>query len=186
MGYQNREIEIKLEVLGVIKMNEVVRKLGCVFDEDRCERIIAGASKDTYFTPPAGAKADFMRVRYGHKKGDQSYFTIKYTDKGGNVDRVEKDVPIKDPDLMVSVLKDIHGEPRGSIYKKYKVYFLSDEFETISVYQIKDDSRVFIEIEATSHAKMNKLVEEVVNLLPYQLKKSDQSLYQIFLGSAKN
>jgi len=185
VGYRNREIEAKMLVEGVTKMNDVVKLLNPVFDEDRCESIIVGASKDVYFTPPKDAKADFMRVRYGHKKGDQSYFTIKYTDRGDNLNRVEKDVPIGDPDLMVDTLSDLHGAPRGAIHKRYKVYFLSEEHDTISVYQIKGDARVFVEVEATSQVKLEKFLAEVQKVLPYTLTRSTKSLYQMFLGESK-
>lgn len=182
MGYKNREIEAKMLVEGVTRMNDVVKLLNPHYDEDRCESIILGASKDVYFTPPQSAKADFMRVRFGYKKGDQSWFTIKYTDQGDNLDRVEKDVPIADPKLMVDVLTDIHGAPKGEIHKRYKVYFLSAEHDTISVYQIKGDPRVFVEVEATTKAKMEQFLEDVRKLLPYTLTRETRSLYQIFLG----
>jgi hypothetical protein len=182
MGYKNREIEAKMLVEGVTKMNDVVKLLNAVYDEDRCERIIVGASKDVYFVPPVGAKADFMRVRFGASKSDQSYFTIKWTDKDDNLDRVEKDVPISDPKLMCDTLTDLHGPAKGEIHKRYKVYFLSTEHDTISVYQIKNDDRVFVEIEATTEAKMNKFLAEVQKVLPYNLTRSTKSLFQLFLG----
>ena len=182
MGYKNREIEAKMLVEGVTRMNDVVKLLNTVYDDDRCERIIVGTSSDVYFEPPKDAKADFMRVRFAANKTDQSYFTIKYTDKGGNLDRVEKDVPISDPKLMVDVLTDIHGKPKGEIRKRYRVYFLSEEHDTISVYQIKGDDRVFVEVEATTEAKMNRFLEEVQKTLPYTLTRSTKSLFQMFLG----
>lgn len=168
-------------VEGVTRMNDVVKLLNAVYDEDRCERIIVGASKDVYFTPPRDAKADFMRVRFGANKGDQSYFTIKYTDREDNLNRVEKDVPIADPKLMCDVLTDIHGPAKGEIHKRYKVYFLSEEHDTISVYQIKGDSRVFVEVEATSETKMQKCLDEVAKCLPFPMTRSTKSLFQLFL-----
>lgn len=184
MGYKDREIEIKMVVQGTSRMKTVTDALDKYFDSDSCERIIDGSSKDVYFKPPKGAKADFMRVRFAANKSDQSYFTIKYTDRGSNIDRVEKDVPVGDAELMVSVLTDIHGPQHGEIYKKYKVYFLSHD-DTVSVYQIKGDDRVFVEVEATTEVKMQKFLKETQACLPYELVRSTKSLYQMFLGDQK-
>src|SRR4051794_32717354 len=114
-------------VQGVSRMADVDRRLRQALKGHR--RKISGDSEDTYFYKPAllkfprVPKADFIRLRRPNHD-DISKFTVKYTDRGGNFDRVEKDSDVTQFRQMYSQLVDILGEPAGAIRKRYVVYFM--------------------------------------------------------------
>ncbi len=180
MGWGNREVEIKLQVLNDFTFNQVSSQLRDFYG-DICDRIISGASKDIYFKAPRASKADFVRVRYG-TRDELSQITLKYSDRGTNKNRVEIDVEVSDPDQAEVLLKYCLGKPVGKIKKKYHVYFLND-YDNVSCYQIDGDDRVFIEIEAKTRKKVDKLRKELTSTF-LDLKVINKSLYQLFLKEA--
>lgn len=183
MGYRNRELEVKLVIEGA-SLAKVDKRIASV--SKHAKRSIHGKSEDVYFSAPKGAKADFVRLRVANHD-DGAKFTIKFTDKKkkGVVDRVEKDLNIDDFNQAHSMCTDLFGAPAGRISKKYHVYFMGkkqDESATaISIYQLTDDSRVFLEVESKSLSIVNYWLGRVVKLLPYSMKRSKKSLYQIFI-----
>lgn len=181
MAYKGREIEVKLQVKGVRGMATVERLLAGL--TKRAKRVIRGRSDDTYFRPPAGAKADFVRLRRPNKD-DVAKLTIKYTDRASTVDRVEKESTVEYKH-MLGILLDLFGNPAGSIDKRYTVLFMGGtgtEADTaISIYQIVGDPRVFVEVEAKTHAKMMHWYRAVQRALPFELVPQNQSLYSLFV-----
>jgi adenylate cyclase class IV len=180
MGYQNREIEIKLLVQKAKSLAEVNNLLGRHF-KAKSKSVIRETSKDTYWDSPKSSKADFARLRY-YPQG-LAQMTIKHTDKGDNLDRVEVDLEVGDPDKAMLILTALLGKPKGSIVKEYVVYFLDENETTISLYQIVNDSRIFVEVEAKTEKKVFALIKEITKVLShYKLKRETKSLYQIFLA----
>ncbi|MCM8763357.1 MAG: CYTH domain-containing protein [Candidatus Omnitrophica bacterium] len=179
MGFMNREIERKFVVKGVTQMQAVRNYMDRTYPDP--EEIIIGKSKDVYFNPPNDSKADFARVRFSHdsKKGQ---LTLKSSDKGNNVDRIEIDVEVEDADQAVEFCKIlINTEPSGIIDKRYIVYILDKKDTTVSLYQIVGDQRIFLEIEARALDKVDKVLAEIKKDLPYALESLDKSLFQIFV-----
>ena len=179
MGYKNREIEVKLLVKGITSLKTVNNHLEKMFPDP--EDLVIGKSKDVYFHPPVGSEVDFARVRFFPDR-DGGQLTIKASDKGNNVDRIEVDVEVKDCDQAVKFLNHLLGrEPTGTLTKRYIVYFLDKRDTTVSLYQLVGDSRVFLEVEARSMAKVDKLLKELENILPYELERVNSSLFQLFV-----
>jgi len=179
MGYKNREIEVKLLVLGTSSMKTVNGHLESLFPDP--EDLIIGKSKDVYFLPPPKSKVDFARVRYYPDK-DGGQMTIKASDKGNNVDRVEIDVEVSDCDQSVKFLSSLLGtEPSGTLTKRYIVYFLDKRDTTVSLYQVVGDSRVFLEVEARSMDKVNRLLAELKKTVPFEMQQVHSSLFQLFV-----
>lgn len=180
MGFRNREIEVKLEVMSKDSLADLRRDIYRAYHDD-CSQIINGYSKDVYFGTP-GLKGDFARVRYG-RKGELSQLTVKYTDKNLN-DRVEIDVPTNNPKAAEAFCRQLFGPPDGEIKKKYHVYFLNSH-SNIAIYQIKNDPRVFVEIEATTRKRVDNILNVFQKKFPdLKLKQSTKSLYQLFVVPA--
>jgi adenylate cyclase class IV len=184
MGYKNREKEIKVVLDGANSLSVVDRRLRAILG-GRVRRIIQGKSQDTYFVPPAGAKADFLRLRRANHD-DVAKFTIKFTDRGDNFDRVEKDCDIGDFDQMLSILRDLHGEPAGHIDKRYCVLFLGtaggEKDTTVSLYKVVNDPRIFLEIEAKSAESVTYWHDRIAKGLPYGQTRIRKSLFDIFIN----
>lgn len=179
MGYKNREIEVKLLMQNVASMKAVDKHLQEMFPDP--EDLIIGKSKDVYFFPPEGSKADFARVRFFPDR-DGGQMTIKWSDKGNNVDRVEIDVEVSDCDQAVSFLEAFTGQKAsGVINKRYIVYFLDKRDTTVSLYQVVNDSRVFLEVEARRMEKVDKLLEDIKKHIPYSAERVNKSLFQLFV-----
>ena len=178
MGFRNREIETKLILKSYPSLDSVAIKVQKLFGY-KCRDIIVGHSRDTYWKAPAGAKADFVRLRYFQDGTGQ--LTVKFSDRGTNVDRVELDLFIKDPKQARLVLIQLFGKPVGTVRKKYFVYFLENEHTTISVYKVDGDRRIFVEAEATTNGKMVRMINRLKKI-PWEFYRSDKSLYQLFLS----
>lgn len=179
MGFMNREIERKFIVKDVAQMKTVNNYLDRTYSDP--EEVIIGKSKDVYFNPPNDSKADFARVRFfpDSKKGQ---LTLKSSDKGNNVNRIEIDVEVEDADQAVEFCKALlNREPSGIINKRYIVYILDKRDTTVSLYQIVGDSRVFLEVEARTLDKVDKVLAEIKKDLPYELESVGKSLFQIFV-----
>lgn len=181
MGYNNREIEFKMEVQGTKRMSEVVRKLRGHLNE---RSALIGSSVDVYWSlnhlrrRKLGIKGDFVRVRCMEDGTGQ--MTVKEQDRNTYCDRVEIDVQTKDPRSAVDFLGHVFGDPAGAIAKSYHVFFLENNHTTVSVYQVKGDERVFIEVEATNARRAAKLLAAVTDLEP-NLKPVNKSLYDLIL-----
>lgn len=182
MGHNNREIESKLQVQGLTNRRSVMVKIHDILEKNLGEihHTIEGDSRDVYWAPPAGAKADFVRVRYMAEGRTQ--VTLKHQDKGNYLDRVEIDLEADDADQAIALMRNLLGEPLGTVRKKYTVFFLDKKDTTISVYKVINDDRVFVEVEALSQGKVDELKAMLKEGLGYPLTDVDESLYQLFLA----
>lgn len=181
MGYQNREIELKLLAKNAESIDEVALKLEKVFNY---KKTIRGKSKDVYWDPVKGCKADFVRLRHYPESWPQ--VTVKYTDKGSNFDRVEIDLSVESAKNATEIMKSLLGKPRGSVTKEYQVYFLDNKETNISIYKIEKDERIFLEIEARSKKKVLEIKKALNKYLPeLGFSTVDKSLYQLFVAQKK-
>jgi adenylate cyclase class IV len=175
MGWKNREIERKFVVPGssLDQCIENVKKVLSNWDHD-----IHEASSDFYWRPLKGMKGDFIRVRFMPDGSGQ--LTVKEADRGENTNRVEIDVVVEDPNQCRKFWEHLIGPSTGAVCKEYKVFFLDkDETTTISVYRVRGDKRIFLEVEAKTLAEVDrlvKLIEKAVTLNP-----ETKSLYQLFV-----
>lgn len=178
MGFRNREIEKKFIVKNKT-YGQAAEYLESIFDFDRK---IVNASKDYYWHALPNTKVSFVRLRYMPNGTGQ--MTTKYMDKDTNLNRVEIDVEIDDPDQGKRFMNQVFGDPCGSIYKKYHVLILGDEHTTVSIYSVRGDAgRVFVELEAKSLAALEKIEAKVGADL--ELVYEPRSLYQIFFEKDK-
>jgi predicted adenylyl cyclase CyaB len=178
VGYKNREIEIKMLALGTksfsLVSSEVEKYVSEVYPEFT---LIKGNSHDWYWSAPKVSNADFVRLR---KNTNGATITIKSTDKGDNTDRVEIDLDVDDYKQAKELMFSLHGDPKAKVQKKYDVYVLEDKHTNVSVYQIKDDDRVFIEVEATSRRRVKELTKGLVGG-SRKFAWIQASLYQMFV-----
>jgi adenylate cyclase class IV len=176
MGYRNREVEKKYVVEKTtmkITIENMRELLGPVVD------VLQNGSKDFYWRTPKGCNADFIRLR--NMPDGSAQLTVKHADKIGNTNRVEIDVEITKEQVpqTAKFLDQVFGKTNGSVYKEYYVFFLDDKDTTVSVYRVRGDKRVFVELEARNLDGVNKLEKLIGEKVI--LKYEPRSLYQIFI-----
>lgn len=191
MGYRNREIEFKLEAKGR-RMSSIVKALAGKLGESR---VLIGASVDVYWSlapfrrrqsrhlKGRRLKGDFIRVRCMEDGSGQ--ITVKEQDRKVYSDRVEIDVGTRDPKIACLFIGHVFGDPTGSVNKAYHVFFMEDDHTTVSVYQVKGDGRVFLEVEAKSMHAAAKLLEKVTSLVKYKLTSVNKSLFDLVVRHQK-
>lgn len=140
--------------------------------------VVIGNAADLYWKAPSAGIADFVRLR---KNPDGAQLTLKATDRGDNVDRVEIDLEVDDYKQAKELMMALHGTPMADVTKKYHVFFLENQDTTISVYQVRDDDRVFVEVEARNKRRLKQLVQAMIddNLTEYEWVRS--SVYNMFV-----
>lgn len=174
MGYKNREIERKF-VIAEKDYNSGVRLLKRAIGN--WDRLVTGDSTDIYFEVPSNLPADFARVRMMPR--GKAQLTIKYQDRDCNLDRVEIDVNVDDPAQAIAFCTHLFGYPARSVRKKYLVLFLDDRDTNVSIYTVRGDKRVFIEIEARTVEKVEKITKRLGKKLSIEVEK--RSIYQLFV-----
>lgn len=188
MGHKNREIELKAWLKGASSLAPVERRLNYIL-ASKARRTVRAKAEDVYFKAPRGARADFIRLRRKGLGSKAGTYTIKFTDRGGNLDRVEKDNHVDDFAQMLDTMKDVHGAPEGTVLKTYVVYWLGskgDESDTtVSIYRVVNDHRVFIEIEGKSKQVVDYWTIYIASRVPYKLIREYRALYQIFVKGGK-
>lgn len=172
MGWKNREIEKKFVVEGSLKKAIAAVSKAIIWDSE-----ISDASHDYYWHSKDGLNADFLRLRY--MPSGSGELTLKQADRGTNTNRVEIDVEVSDPDQCRALLRHLLGPSAGTVFKRYHVFFIRGG-ATVSLYQVRGDRRVFLEVEARSLRGVNLITERLRTVL--RTKVEQRSLYQIFIG----
>lgn len=150
----------------------------------QCRPVIRGCAADIYWAPPEDSTADFVRLRRldePNERGLDSQITLKSSDKGGNVNRVEIDLGVDSHRQANLLLSMMLGDPLGQVTKRYTVYFLENQHTTISVYRVLKDKRIFVEVEATSLDRVKELAASLVEA-GLSFKRVQQSLFDMFVA----
>lgn len=186
MGFKNREVEFKMQVTGSSKpAAEMYRQMRRRLSPNR---ILVGSSIDVYWSlkpfqkKEPFVKGDFVRVRCMEDGTGQ--ITVKEQDRGTYVDRVEIDVGTKSPKEACELLAHMFGNPLGHIFKTYYVFFMEDDHTTVSLYEVHDDGRIFVEVEAKNLRRANQLLKEVLDVVEAELVPVNRSLYELVLSKA--
>jgi adenylate cyclase class IV len=180
MGYKNREIEKKYVVADskhtFKKVCDLVDALfkNTIFSEK-------GSSKDFYWHSPRPSAADFIRLR--NMPDGTGQLTLKRADRGSNINRIEIDVEIPNPKQTHKFLNQLLGRPVGTIHKDYSALFIDNNETSVSVYKIKGNPKVFIEIEARSLSLVNKISKQISSVI--EMRQEKRSLYQLFFRETK-
>ena len=184
MGYKNRELEIKLMPVGVRKledMNATVRSWVETLDVE--SEYLVGDATDLYWHAPISSEGDFVRLR--RTSGSRAQITMKSTDTEDITNRVEIDLEVDDHTQAKVLCLGMFGKVIEKVRKKYYVYFLENDDTTISVYQVKGDKRVFIEVEARSKRRIRQLTQSLMEYcgdMEFVWIKS--SIYNMFVEKA--
>lgn len=137
-------------------------------------------SKDTYWESPT---VDFIRLRENSKE-----FTIKVTDKGSIIDRIEENVVVEDTATANRLATLLFGMPKAVLTKTFSVFQTDINFKkvTVCLYTVKGDpkSRLFFEVEADTIDAVDTALEVLSKGL--QLNPEFRSLYQIFKEEGVN
>ena len=179
MGHKNREIEAKMLAIGVKGLHTMIDRISTVVATIQKDAdVIIGNATDLYWAAPVPDLADFVRLR---KNAGGAQLTMKGTDKGDNIDRVEIDLEVDDYKQAKELMVALHGEPMAAVTKKYRVFFLENHDTNISVYQVKDDDRVFVEIEARNRRRLRQLISLVLSHSETEYLWVKSSIYNIFV-----
>lgn len=178
MGHKNREIEKKFVCNGKT-LDQVASILRKILPD--WERMIHNASRDYYWKTPKGLKADFVRLRCMPDKSAQ--LTLKHTDQGSTLNRIEIDVELDSPNQAKAFMEQLVGPPDGSIYKEYYAFFLDRQDTNISAYRVRGDKRVFLEVEARSVERLEKALALIGTAL--EMTPEPRSLFQVFIDREK-
>ena len=162
----NREIERKFTVEGLTyedALEALKRGFPCTVD---------ATSYDLYWEAP---NVDFVRLRENSRE-----LTVKVTDKGTVVDRIEENVKLergamKDCKRAMTLL---YGKP----LKLVKEFAVFEESTIICLYKVEGDpkNRVFLEVEADDIYMVDREVSYLINRLRFALTPVPYSLYQLF------
>ena len=180
MGYKNREIEKKY----VVANSRLTFKKVCDLVEGLFEKasfLEKGSSKDFYWHSPRPSAADFISLR--NMPNGTGQLTLKRADRGSNINRIEIDVEVQDPKQTRKFLAQLLGSPIGTIHKDYSALFIDDHDTNVSVYKIKGNPKVFIEIEARSLSLVNKISKLISSVI--EMRQEKRSLYQLFFKEKK-
>lgn len=183
MGYQNREIEIKLLCHGESLRN--IRDILGALSGGVLPR--SGVSLDYYWTtPPNGVSlVDFARIRTGVDRVYQ--ITVKGKDQGTNLDRIEVDIESTSPlGTLHRFLEVQYGRPAGVVEKIYDEYWMKDH-EVLSCYRVTlpPFSPVVVEIETTNHSRLLQLEAQVLARFAEEgivCERAPGSLYEMLLA----
>lgn len=162
----SREIEKKF-VLDDISMIEAHREILATL---MLKDFIHDTSTDTFWQSDG---VDFIRLRENTKE-----LTVKITDGDDIVDRVEENLIVEDYDKAYKWTCALRGDPVGTIEKEFYVYYLNNCI--ISLYIVKGDDRVFLEVESSDR----KVVDEVSSVFEeiFQMEQQYLSLFKLIFG----
>jgi adenylate cyclase class IV len=178
MGYKNRELEIKF-LVNLENVNAVFNILKTLYKKEGISEVITGNATDLYWNAPEGSSVDFVRLRQKTSMSEEGEITVKATDKTSITDLIEIDVAVKDVNQAKALLTAVYGAPQAEVTKRYKVLFLEDTHTNVSVYRVKEDKRVFVEVEATNPTRLKELVDIITPCLKLSVVKT--SVYQMFV-----
>lgn len=184
MGFQNREFEIKgwTKRSSMRSVVESVRSLLSKEYEEYTEIVNSGT--DLYWQLPKNVGGDFLRLRKLKEK--LSEITVKHQDRGTVRDRVEIDLPVIDHKQAESLLSYLLGPSAAKVTKRYHVFILGNQHETVSVYQVTGYPGVFVE----SESRRGRLAQERFDLLSSAieggLKTMNKSLYALIVKPQLN
>jgi len=168
--------------VGVSEYQDMVDRIedavGHIGDSD----VIIGNATDLYWKAPVKGLADFVRLR---KNPDGAQITMKSTDRGDSIDRVEIDLEVDDYKQARELMLALHGEPMAEVTKRYHVFFLENRDTTISVYQIKNDDRVFVEVEARNLRRLKQLVRLIATDRRTEYEWVSSSVFSMFVQKKK-
>lgn len=155
----NREIERKF-ILNHLTYNEAMDTLFWQAKATAFEITTTTVSKDWFWKAP---NVDFIRLRENSLE-----MTIKVTDKGTTVDRIEENVVVDRGSLGTSkaFLTKLFGPSCLSLTKEFIVleYMHKGSQVTLSLYTVKEDelNRVFFEVEGASLESVDSFINEVL------------------------
>lgn len=176
MNIYNREVERKYILKG-IDYDQAFAKLN-----DLYRATWDAVSNDLYWK---AGKVDFVRLRENSRE-----ITVKVTDKGTVVDRIEENVEVTEqalPDAQ-RLLTLLFGAPTLKLQKEFSVFegkvspAPGTEFNVIlCLYRVTSDptNRIFFEVEAESLAVVDYVLDQLDGM--FTMQAESRSLYQIFL-----
>lgn len=165
MNYK-REIERKFTVLSA-RFEDVTGRI-----EDFGGEVIEEYQTSTdCFWHQSGV--DFVRLRKNTLE-----LTVKVSDKGTVVDRIEENIVVKDYDTAKRFCILTFGDNYYELAKTFVVY--SFRGAVLSVYTVEGSSQLFFEVEADTL----ELVDEVSEFFEseFSMRRESQSLFKIIFG----
>jgi hypothetical protein len=170
----SREVERKFVLKGS-SYEEVYRFMCSTYNINLGTTI----SYDLYWNSPM---VDFIRLRENSRE-----LTVKVTDKGTIIDRIEENAKVDADDMesMERAMTLVHGKPMR-LTKKFSVFIgnLPGTWEQVvyCIYEVQGDpqKRLFFEAEAATIETVDASLRYLD--MVFDLQPQTKSLYQIFAG----
>jgi hypothetical protein len=165
-----RELERKFVVDEEKSLKELDRDICAILQDHDPYR---ATSYDRFWRHPT---VDFIRLRE-----NSSELTVKVTDKGTILDRIEENVVVDDLKTAARFANLLFGDP-VILVKTFSVWNTklpgAPAPGTVCLYQVKGDSRVFLEVEASDLETVDAMTVFVDKY--FDLTIETRSLFQIF------
>lgn len=161
----NREIEKKYYVLEASweDIEDYVLENGGIM------QIETTLSADWFWKAP---KVDFLRLRENTKE-----LTIKITDKGSTVDRLENNIIVSDIGTTLDTFTRMFGNPQ-ILEKTFSVYYYKNTI--LSLYSVTGCPELFFEVEGEDLETVITVSNEFEE--KFSLHREHKSLYTLFFG----
>jgi hypothetical protein len=138
-----------------------------------------GESED-YYWPLRNFNADFLRLR---TDGTGCELTIKKKDKGGNFNRMERNVEILSPiETVLPMFEALYGTDHVSIRKVYRI--IDEGTAIISFYKLEGRAGTFIEVESHQEYRVLLNSAKVLKHLSDRgivARHESRSVYEMFV-----
>lgn len=158
-----REIEVKVRAKDLNSVREKLEQMGCEFSEPIEQH-------DAIYSLAANAQEEWKESKEGHvvmrirRQGESSEFNLKKQQSGGELDNLEYETEVSNPDAVHSILKELGYEPQVEIKKK-RVKCKLDKYEVCLDEVERLGSFVEIEELAPDDANPQEIQEKLMKIL---------------------
>ena len=121
----------------------------------------------------------FMRIREYDGEKDAGQLSMKITDQGDILDRLETNITLKttaDVDNAVEMCNVLYGESVREVWKKYHIFWLTDR-SNIVIYETDKNLPLILEVEAPSEVVVKALEKLCADI--FNLEQVDKSLFEL-------
>lgn len=152
------------------KVDAFLEQQGGVFKET------VGSGGDTFWRV---AYDTFLRIREYDGEKDAGQMSMKITDQGDILDRLETNITLKteaDIDNAIEMCNVLYGESVREVWKKYHIFWITND-ANIVIYETDKDLPLILEVEGPSDIvvmALELLCRDIFNLEPV-----DKSLFEL-------
>jgi len=153
-----REVEVKIKISNPEETIRILLKQGCVLSEPIKQRDVVYIPNKVP-TVPCPAGTNVLRIRY---QGSKSLFSLKRSDAGNHLSKLEYELEISEPEKMDAIIKAMGFKIITDTTKTRKKCRIKDyEICVDSVNDLGD----YLEIEKITDQDPQKVQQEMLKFL---------------------